>query len=257
MFNHSDTPLEAIHRRFQTELKDHLRKDMCAIMPNDTKDAAGQKMRLDEMLRDLPLEDALSRGFQERLDQLAALPCFDGRFRDGRLGDPTHPAGFQVRLQGAEGREKRTALYIAYYCTPGPEDPSQLRNLKTKYAKQFESGMSHDTVLSMWKAEADEAKARDLMEWQQRLAELQMAQSAHLKAKQKKMSKVDAKIKNSKHIVECSLPGCDRQIDKSVERVVECAVCDWLAQRNKHRRRTFYCSQHHNEEDFVSTQKLP
>ena len=257
LFIHPDPPLDTIHGRFKTGLKDHLRKDLCTVGPKDTKDVADQKMRLDQLLLDLPLEDALSRGFQQKIDRLTAMPGSNGQVGDGNTEDPTSPAGFNVRLQGVRTAEKRAALYMAYYCTPGPDDSPQLRSLKSKYAKHFEVGMSYDTVLGMWTAESKEAKARDLKHWQQRLAEIQMAQSAHLKAKQKKMMKENAKMKETKHIVECSLPSCDRQMDKSKEEVTECAICDWLARRFDQRRHTYYCSQFHNDEDFVGVRKFP
>jgi hypothetical protein len=259
MFNRSDLPLEAIHSRFKTELKEHLRRDMCTMQPKDRKDIVDHKMRLDQLLRELSIEEALAKGFQEKVERLAAVHGLDGQIRSGSIGDATDPAGFIDRLQEAKNTEERANLYIAYYSTPNPDDAPQLRNLKTKYAKYFESGMSHDSVLELWKAEAKDMKSREVEGLQQRLAELRMAQSAHLKNKKRKMMKEDAKLKDKQHLVECSLPGCERQMDYSKEVVIECAVCDWLARRTAdrvvgRRRHFYYCSQNHNDEDFVSPQ---
>lgn len=252
MFERSGIPLEAIHRRFKAELKSHLRKDMCTVLPNDPKDVVDQKLRLDHLFQAMSVEDALATGFQEKVNGLADVPGLDGRVRSGNVGDATHPLGFNVGLQGAKSTEERAALYIAYYCTPVPDDTPQMRNLKTKYAKLFESGKSHDTVLGMWKEEAKEVKAREVERLEQRLAELKMAQSAHLKNQNKKKMKKDAKMKDKKDIVDCSLPGCDKQMDKSKEGVDECVVCDWLARRTGQRRHFYYCSPAHANRDFVS-----
>ena len=259
MFNSSvSVPLGAIHGRFKAELREHLRKDLCAISPDDSKSAVEYKMRIDELLRQVPIEEALEVAFRGKIEGLAGVDGLEGRrVLDGTM-DEAHPAGFNVSLQNVKTPEQRAELYGAYYCTPTWNDTPQLRNMKTKYGKLFESGMSHDTVLSTWKKEAQDTKDRHLDRLQQRLVELQMAQSAHLKNRKRKMEK-DARMKDKEYVVVprlvgCSLPGCENQMDVGKEGPIECAVCDWLARKSQDRRRFYYCSEDHVEEDFVSFQ---
>lgn len=215
---------------------------MCTPLPGEHNDVFDHNLRLDNLLQTMPVEDALATNFQEMVDQV----------RRGSVGDATHALEFNMRMNGAKTNEERAALYVSYYCTLTPDDTTQMRSLKTKYAKLFESGKSHDTVLGMWKAEAKDLKAREIGGLEQRLGELKMAQSAHLKNKKKKKMKKDAKMMDKRIMVECSLPGCGKQMDKSKGGVDECAVCDWLAWRTGQRQHFYYCSVAHCKEDFVS-----
>jgi hypothetical protein len=242
MFDRSDVPWEAIHRRFKAELEEHLRNDLGTVLPGDRRYVV-HSLRLAHLLETMPLEEALASGFQEMVDD---------QVRSGNMVDATQPLGFNLRINEAKTNEERAALYVIYYCSPTPDDTPQMRNLKAKYAKLFESGKSHDTVLGMWKAEAKELKAREIEGLEQRLGELKMAQSAHLKNKTKKKMKKDARMKDKRQIVECSLPACGRQMDNSNGGVDECVVCDWLVRRTGQRQHVYYCSVAHAEEDFVS-----
>jgi hypothetical protein len=257
MFNRPDVPLEAIHERFKAELREHLRKDLCTILQSDPKDVVDQKMRVDQLLQEVSVEEALRNGLQGKIDAVALVPGIDEQVRPDYARHATNPVSFNSGLQNSRTAEQRADLYTAYYCTPSWDDTPQQRNMKTKYGKLFESGMSHDTVLGMWRSEAKDTKARELERLKQRLGELQMAQSAHLKNKKRKMEK-DARMKDKEYVVvprlvECSLPGCELQMDVSREGPIECAVCDWLATRSGERRHFYYCSEDHIEEDFVSS----
>jgi hypothetical protein len=257
MFNSpGEVLLAAIHDRFKAELGEHLRKDLCAILPADSKGAVEYKMRVDELLRQVSIEEALAAALRGKIDGLAFVDGLEGRRVLDGTRDEAHPAGFNVSLQDSRTPEQRAELYVTYYCTPTWNDTPQQRNMKTKYGKLFESGMSHDTVLAIWKKEALDIKAREVDRLKQRLGELQMAQSAQLKNKKRKMEK-DARMKDKEYVVvprlvECSLPGCDSQMDVGKEGPIECAVCDWLARKSHDRRRFYYCSEEHVEEDFVS-----
>jgi len=230
---------------------------MCTVQPQDATEIARNKLRLGQLFQEgLPIEEVLSKAFQERMDVLS-MSGLHGQVESGNIGDPTHPAGFTLRLQEAKTMEERAALYIAYYCTLNPDDRPQQRSLKIKYARHFESGMSHDRVLGMWKAEARGVQTRDLEATEKELEGIKKAQTGHLKDKKRKMMKEDAKMKGRMLVVDCSLPGCDKQMDKRKDRVVECVVCDWLARRSDQRRHSYYCSQKHNDEDFVSWRNSP
>jgi hypothetical protein len=256
MFNSPGVSLETLHVRFKAELREHLKKDLCAILPCDSKDVVDYKIRVDELLRQVSLEEALDRWFQGKIDTLSFVPGLNGRVGLDASRDVGHPAGFNVSLQDSRTAEQRAELFIAYYCAPAWNDTPKQRHMKTKYSKLFESGMSHDTVLGLWRKEAQEIKAREVERLRQRLGELQMAQSAHLKNKRRKMEK-DARMKDKEYVVVprlvgCSLPGCEHQMDVSQEGPIECAICDWLARKSEDRRRFYYCSGEHVEEDFVS-----
>jgi hypothetical protein len=257
MFNSpGSVPLEAIHARFKAELREHLKMDLCAILPGDSNVVVEYKMKVDQLLSQVSIEDALQQAFRGKIDGLAFAPGLDGRGGVDGTRDVAHPAGFNVNLQDTRTTDQRAELYIAYYCTPAWNDTPQQRNMKIKYGKLFGEGMSHDTVLAMWSKEAKDVKRRELDRLKQRLGELKMAQSAHLKNKKRKMEK-DARMKDQEYVVVprlvgCSLPKCENQMDVGKEGPIECAVCDWLARKSEDRRRFYYCSEEHVEEDFVS-----
>ena len=248
--------LETIHARFKDELREHLRKDLCAVLPGDGKEDVEYKMRVNELLSRVPIEEALEGVFQGKIDGLAYTPGLDGRRGVDGTRDIAHPAGFNINLQETKTAEQRAGLFVAYYCTSAWSDTPQQNNMKRKYGKMFEAGIGHDEVLALWKKEAKENKGREVERLKQQLGELKMAQSAHLKNKKKKMEK-DARMKDKEYVVVprlvgCSLPSCEIQMDVSREGPIECAVCDWLAHKSDDRRRFYYCSEEHVEEDFVS-----
>jgi hypothetical protein len=256
MFNNPSVTLEAIHKRFQAELSQHLIQDLGAVLPGGQGDAVEYEFDFERIFGEVPLETTLEMGLQAKTNVLASEPGLDGRVGNNVLQDPTHPAGFNVSLNNAKTAEQRAELYIAYYCTPVWNDTPQQRNMKAKYSKLFESGESHDAVLQMWRKEAQDIKSRELDRLKQRLGELQMAQSAHLKNKARKIEK-DARMKDKEYVVvprlvECSLPNCEVQMDVSKQGPIQCAVCDWLSRRSGDRRHFYYCSEDHVEKDFVS-----
>ena len=120
--------------------------------------------------------------------------------------------------------------------------------------------MSHDTVLGMWKKEVLEAQKAEIRNDYHKLGEYKMAQRAHLKKRAEKAEK-DQKMQDRdqafvrRQVGRCSLERCGMEVNLGQEGgVVECAVCDWLARRDRSERtrHAYYCSEEHAEEDFVS-----
>jgi len=117
--------------------------------------------------------------------------------------------------------------------------------------------MSHDSVLQLWKQEALEAQHVEISKLKHRLGELKMAQSAHLKNKAKKAEK-DQRMQDREYVIvprqtaKCALERCEREVNVADGDVLECAVCDWLARKDRSERRehAYYCCDEHAQEDF-------
>lgn len=233
--------LEDVHRRFEQELRDDLQRDMSGTQPDLGK------MGLTE------LKDLRAR----RLEQHHTSA-------DTEVDAPTihseEAIAFMTALQASKTSKERIQVYVKYYCTPSWSDTPAQKAIKAKYARLFERGFSHDVVLAKWKAEALESHDREISKQRHRLAELKMAQSAHLRSKAKRAEK-DQRMQDREYVfvqkptATCSLEGCEQEISLGEgEEVVECAVCLWLAgkDRSEGRRHSYYCSEAHLEEDFVS-----
>lgn len=258
LLNRPDVPLDAIHDRFKAELRGHLEKDLCTVLPSDSPDVVRDKNHIKSLFDEgLDFNDILKCYIQAQRTRLA---YYDDSLRDdGAAALPAeHPAGLNAAIQDSKNADDRAGLYASYYCGQSWSDTPQQRNMKAKYSKVFESGLSHDTVLGMWRRDAKGIKGREVERLKHGLGELQMAQSAHLKNKARKMEK-DIRVKDRVYVdvpkpepVKCSLEGCQVQMDAK-EGPIECAVCDWLVRQNPAVNRHFYyCSEEHAEEDFVS-----
>jgi hypothetical protein len=233
--------LEDIHARYQRELRDHLKRDLCTIKRGDSKAIVDQKTwtasRFDlgedtKPVLETHLHGTLSSAPREAVDAIDAL-------------------------QKTSSPEERIPIFIKYYCTPAWDDRPQQKNMKAKYARQFRVGLSHDKVLAAWKKEVLYLQQEEISKLKHRLGELQMAQSAHLKNKAKKAER-DQRMQDREYVFvakleRCSLETCGTEVDLSMEGgAIQCAVCDWLAGRSERKRRFFYCCEEHAEEDFVS-----
>jgi hypothetical protein len=160
-------------------------------------------------------------------------------------------ASFIAELQHIRTPEERAQLYAKYYCSYFWTDPSHVKNFKAKYARMFEQLMPYDEVVAAMRKEAAESQSSKLAGLRRQLNELEMAQSAHLKAQARKDQKMRDR-EPSPGMVQCSLPGCANEVDLATDETIECAVCEWLERRGSEKGRAFYCCLDHAEEDFVS-----
>ncbi|TQS37885.1 hypothetical protein Golomagni_01621 [Golovinomyces magnicellulatus] len=154
-------------------------------------------------------------------------------------------------LQATNTSAERASLYIKYYCAISPDDTSQQKNFKAKYARMFENRPSHDEVLTAMRKEAHNLNSQKLNALHKELNELQLAQSAHLKNKARKAEK-DQRIQNrelSPESVHCSLKRCAIKLNPREENL-ECALCEWLNTKGSGKARFFYCTAEHADEDF-------
>jgi hypothetical protein len=246
MFNELGTcTLEDIHARYQQELREHLKNDLCKVKRGDSETVVEKK---NLALSQFDLGQDLKQILEMHLDSI--------------LSSTTREAAEAIaELQKTKTYEERIPIYVKYYCTPSQTDTPQQKNIKAKYARQFKAGIPHDEVLDAWKKEVISSQKEEILKLKHRLGELQMAQSAHLKHKAKKAEK-DQRMQDREYVFvpkmeRCALEKCGKEVDLSVEGgALQCAVCDWLAARNEKRRRFFYCCEEHAEEDFVSRSLL-
>jgi hypothetical protein len=269
-----DTTLDAAHDKFKAQLRLHIMRDVCTIVSEDTEETIRFKNSCKQIFEaEAPLADQLGGVFKAKASELDSFDGGPDSERQVEIGNDPFSMDLEPKfnesettsqlhqfIQCATTPEQYAEIFIAYYCTPGTDDSPQLRALKGKYAKLFESGVSHDEVLNTWRKEARETRQRGLQGLRQKLGDLRMAQSAHLKNKARKKEK-DAEMKDSEYVFvpkmeECSLRRCGNQMDVTNDGALECAVCEWLATaqqiRAGERRHFFYCSEEHVEEDFVS-----
>jgi hypothetical protein len=247
--------LKTIQLRCEQELMEHFKADMCAYRPGESKASVEYKNRVEELLHTNSVEEALRAAQVIKMDTIAMVPGMGGQGGVDGKHEVTHPAGFEIRLQQTKTAEQRADLYFDYYCTGAWNDTPQSRNMKLKYGKMFKEGAPHDEVIAKWRQEAKEMKGKEVDKLKQKLGELKMAHSAQLKSRKRKQEK-DARMKDREYVVvpymvECSLPSCEVQMDVSQEGPIECAICDWLSRKGDGRKRFFYCSEEHNELDFV------
>jgi hypothetical protein len=105
--------------------------------------------------------------------------------------------------------------------------------------------------------EASEFQKNRVGKFKSQLSELQMAQNAHLKNKQRKLDRNGRERDNLRdQTVGCSLEDCMNEVNLMTDNIIECAICEWLAgkggQNAERRERAIYCSIDHAESDFVS-----
>jgi hypothetical protein len=238
--------LEDIHARFQQELRQHIKKEMCTLKRGDSKTVVERKRWSASQFDNVhDLKSTLQTTLEVTLNTT-----------------PREAAEAMYALHSTKTAHERAPVYAKYYCTPSWTDTSQQKNIKAKYARQFEAGLSHDQVITAWKNEVLSSQQQEISKLQHRLGELQMAQSAHLKNKAKKAEK-DQRIQDREYVFvpkmeRCTFTGCNKEVDVNTEGgALQCALCDWLAARyedveRKKGWRFFYCSREHVEEDFVS-----
>jgi hypothetical protein len=239
-FNNPDISLEEIHQIFQAALRDHLKQDMCTSLTTDSSEIYDFKNRTADMFdQGRSTEEILSFYIEEQL----------------RTSPEPDVADFISSLQTSTTPQERAQIYINYYCKANWTDSPQQKNFKAKYARMFGELLSHDSVMTAMKKEAEDSQSNKVAEARNKQAELQMAQSAHFKNKARKAEK-DQRMQDresSPKIMRCSLPGCDVDVNLS-EETIECAVCDWFVRKGADKGHAYYCSVEHVEEDFVSTQ---
>ncbi|ESZ90699.1 hypothetical protein SBOR_8925 [Sclerotinia borealis F-4128] len=231
--------LADIHKRADQELRAHLKKDICAHRPGDSEDVAEFK---DRTAMELDEGRDISKVLTAYLtDQIKWCPLSDR-------------VDFVLRLNDTTSNEERIPIYIAYYCSPLESDSTSIRNFKNKYARIFESGVPHDEVVAAMKKEGARSKETEMAHLQHRLNELNLAQSAHLKAKAKKAEKDSLKYQHYQEVVKqskalCAYDGCDEDVDLTVPNgAIQCVLCDWIASKvpeDRDHKRHYYCCPDH------------
>lgn len=252
MYNDPDQyTLEDMHARFQQELRRHLKEDFCKLNRGDPQTVVDRKKWSPSQFdKDQDLKSILQINLEATL-----------------ITAPREAAEAIYALQSSKTSQERIPIYIKYYCTPSWHDTPQQKNIKAKYARQFENGLSHDTVIKAWKAEVLSSQQQEISKLKHRLGELQMAQSAHLKNKAKKEEK-DQRMRDREYVFvpkmeRCALKDCNKEIDVNTEGgALQCALCDWSAARSegimgKKGFRFYYCCKEHLEENFVSCLDFP
>lgn len=238
--NKPDVDWNLIHKAFESGIRQHLRNDLCAVQPSDRPTSISSKQIMSAMYSDgTPLPKILKFYISE-LESRA----------------PTEATAKMIRtLQSTRTAEERARLYIEYYCSSDPSDPPILRNFKQKYARMFEALVPHDEVLKAMRKEVDEVQKSKAEKLQSQLSELQMAQNAHLKNKQKKLDRNGRGHGNAQQMVDCMMEGCVNEVNLMTDEIIECFICEWLAgkggQNGEGRQRAIYCSAEHAEQDFV------
>ncbi|KAE9379851.1 hypothetical protein N431DRAFT_432229 [Stipitochalara longipes BDJ] len=228
--------LEEVHTLFQSAFREHLKQDLCKPVEKDTPQTFSLKSATAHQFDSgRPTADILS-------DYATAIE---------NIAPNSDAAAFASAINNSRSQEERAHIYMNYYCRPAWADSPQQKAFKAKYARMFESLVPHDEVLAAMNKEAADSHASKIDVLQREISELQMAQSAHSKAKAKKEEKHERMILNrepSPKMVQCSLDGCANEVNLLAD-TIECAICEWL-HRKGGRGRYVYCSVEHADEDF-------
>lgn len=227
-FNDPGSSLDDLHATFRSGLREYLKQDLCSGT------GAGQLEVTEIFSEQRPTGDILNACLSQA-QQRAPNP---------------DAAAFIAELQDTKTPEERAQLYIRYYCSSSWADSSSVKNFKSKYARMFEQLVPHDEVVDAMRKEAEGSQSSKLEGLRRQLNELEMAQSAHLKAKAKKDQKMRDR-EPTPGVVQCSLVGCANEVDLATDETIECAVCEWLERKGSEKGRAFYCCMEHAEEDFV------
>lgn len=236
--------LAAIHQRADMELRSHLKKDICAHAPGDTKDTIRYKSIATHQLDEGKSIAEILKAYFE--NQFTTCP-------DSALVD------FIRELNATTRDEERIPIYIRYYCAGFSADNTNIKNFKAKYSRMFEQGIPHDTVVAAMRKEVSTLREVEVSDLQRRLNELNLAQSAHLKAKAKKAKKDQMKDQRNMSLVEesravCGYEDCSKDINLGVdEGSIQCAVCVWIEELIIGEKSTYYCSPDHARIDHVTT----
>ena len=237
--------MDDIHALFQAKIRHHLKRDLCWLRQGErgvetAHSIVDKTMAAEKFDEGKPIKDILDFVLHSQLSS-----CQD-----------PETAAFISQLQETKSPVERVPLYIKYYCNPSWNDTALQKNFKAKYARMFEDGVPHDEVVRAMKKEAGQTQDEELIGLKHRLAELQMAQSAHLKNKRKKAERKDRRDVDREEyepkIAHCSFDSCENDINMESEGVIECALCDFLASKTHSRRHFYYCSVRHADDDFVS-----
>ncbi|KAM3073006.1 hypothetical protein ACMFMG_008725 [Clarireedia jacksonii] len=232
--------LAAIHRRADTELRSHLKKDICAPAPGDTEEITGYKSIL-----------------AHELDEGKSIPKILGMYLENQFktGSNSDVIDFNRELNATTSDEERIPLYIKYYCADSWANSTNIKNFKAKYSRMFEQGMPHDAVVAAMRKEVSTSREVEISDLKRRLNELNLAQSAHLKAKAKKAEKDQMKDQRNMSLVGeskavCAYEDCSKDIDLGVdEGIIQCVVCDWIDGLINGEKSTYYCSPEHAHMD--------
>ncbi|KAE8448747.1 hypothetical protein EG329_008962 [Mollisiaceae sp. DMI_Dod_QoI] len=226
-FNNPGSSLDDLHATFRSGLREYLKQDLCSGT------GAAQRERTEIFVEERPTADVLNA-------------CLDHAQQKAPNPDA---AAFIAELQETKTPEERAQLYVKYYCNSSWIDSSSVKNFKSKYARMFEQLVPHDEVVDAMRKEAEGSQLSKLEGLRRQLNELEMAQSAHLKAKAKKDQKMRDR-EPTPGVVQCSLVGCANEVDLATDETIECAVCEWLERKGSEKGRAFYCCVEHAEEDF-------
>lgn len=240
MFDDEHCQLEDICAFHGMVLKDHIHQDIIQSLPMDT-------------FEDQKFSTAFSAYVWDNNASIEEM--FTWYFKHQPHIQRSQPLSeFVQNIQDATSAELRAQVYIKYYCTILPNDPSTLRNFKSKFARQFAELNSHDIVLAAMQEEAEVYQTKTLEQLRGELSELQLAKSATMKHKKRKAEQADQRMldidMDDSEYVNCALPSCPLDVD--ISDTVECVVCDWLVRKGSAKGRVYYCSVEHSEEDFVS-----
>ncbi|KAH8654560.1 hypothetical protein BGZ60DRAFT_496102 [Tricladium varicosporioides] len=236
-FNDPQGPeLEKMHQIFQIVLREHVKNDLCTPQNTDDDNTYNYKQRTADM-------------FDQGVSSSDILEFYvNAQFQTSNQ----NTVDFITAMQEAVTPEQRAQAYANYYCKSLPDDPPQVRNFKSKYARIFEQLIPHDEVVDAMRKEAEETQHSKVSALKDNLGALQMGHSAHLKAKARKAEK-DQRIHDrdsSPQYVSCSLEKCPLEPDIMRDETVECLICDWLEHKGGRRGRFYYCCVEHAEEDF-------
>lgn len=245
--NPNDVPLVDIHRQHNELLEEHLVHDLTAGMPSDPREIRAMQEMAFEAFQDHSGFD----GADCRDQIMHFLSLLQERV-------PTKAMADSVReLQLTKGASERSRIYINYYCSPSPQDTVAQKNFKTKFARMFDQGLTHDEVYELMEKEAHSSKEVSLRNYRNELEGLQGALAAQQKLKKRKQEK-DRRMVDQDPIprtTRCSLQVCVIDLDLS-QTQLECAICQWLDAKGSGCTRFFYCSAEHADEDFVSIYML-
>jgi len=234
-----DPSLEAVHSIFAAGLRHHLKNEHCTP-------------RVSDLPSTITMKSILSNMFMEGEPTPSILDFYLSDL-EGRVSE-TEVARFVAAMQKTKTPEDRARLYVLYYCSTSPNDPPVLRDFKQKYARIFEALVPHDEVLAAMRKEAQEYQAKNMQQLEERLSALELGKKAHLKKEQRKNARNGGDV--IEQVVNCSLEGCPIEVNLMTEEVIECVVCEWMAEKGgmdgERRERAVYCSVEHAEDDFVS-----
>ncbi|KAH7308800.1 hypothetical protein BKA65DRAFT_519944 [Rhexocercosporidium sp. MPI-PUGE-AT-0058] len=235
--NPDDFSLDDTHSFFQSVLREHLKQDLCTVLPTDSANITAFKYKTSDFFNE-------GRSTEEILDAYLGYAS--------SIAPTPQAAAFNAALQDSTTKEERAQSYIDYYCASSWSDPPAVKAIKAKHARMFEALVPHDQVLASWRKDAQESQTSKVAELQGKLSDIKMAQSAYLKNKKRKAEKDQRMVDREPipRIELCALRECPIKINLVTEEVIECAICEWMDRKGGERGRAVYCSLEHANEDF-------